>query len=472
MKTTNPEQYCVTRIIYGSDINKGKFDKVKELALRCGNLRQDLWNKYGSLQAWGVRRNAIAKEFNKTNPPSKYGLLYKTWERTVHAVIDDIHASIEAAKSYVIKKIYRRYFNDEKTIKYLIKKLKGKEWLEDYWLHQLVRKQYHRGHTWVKNQIVYDISDCGIERKGNITWLSIPSLEKNKRLHLRFKGGKNKISGRIRLIIVDDNIQLHFPKYRPVDNNDNEEILGVDKGYTEVFYGSDGKVYGEGLGLLLSSETEANNKKGQQRNKLYSIAKKKKNNQIITQNLGKKKKKRRLNSKRSQIKSIVGNAVNQIFDNYGVLVSEDLSSPIKSKKKAKSVNRKLNNWTKGIIAEMVDNASTRRRSANILVNCAYTSQVDHRNGTLLGRRCGDQFFTFDGEVYQADWNASVNIKNRMNDCDINRYQKYTEVHQVLLSRTEAFLATMGLTMKDAVNRGWLDQKHLRKEKVVKKRSTG
>jgi hypothetical protein len=155
-----------------------------------------------------------------------------------------------------------------------------------------------------------------------------------------------------------------------------------------------------------------------------------------------------------------------------VLVSEDLSSPIKSKKQAKSVNRKLNNWTKGIIAEMVENASTRRRSANILVNCAYTSQVDHRNGTLLGRRCGDQFFTFDGEVYQADWNASVNIKNRMNDCDIHRYQKYTEVHQVLLSRTEAFLATMGLTMKDAVNRGWLDQKHRVKEKVVKKRSTG
>jgi hypothetical protein len=91
--------------------------------------------------------------------------------------------------------------------------------------------------------------------------------------------------------------------------------------------------------LLLTSETEAHNHKGKARNKLYSIAKKKNNNQIITENLGGKKKKKRLNRKRSQIKSIVGNAVNQIFAHYGVLVSEDLSSPIKSKKKAKSLRR-------------------------------------------------------------------------------------------------------------------------------------
>jgi hypothetical protein len=117
MKTTNQQQYCVTRIIYGSDINKAKLDKVKELALRCGHLRQDLWNKYGSLQAWGIRRNVIASEFKKTNPPSKYGLLYQTWERTIHAVIDDIQACIEAAKSYVTHNSKLREEKKEKKIK-------------------------------------------------------------------------------------------------------------------------------------------------------------------------------------------------------------------------------------------------------------------------------------------------------------------------------------------------------------------
>ncbi len=358
------------------------------------------------------------------------------------------------------------------STKHLTLKLKNLDWKEDYWLHQVVRKEYNRGHSWVNNQIVYDASDCKIERKGEITWLSIPSLEKGKRLHLRLKAGKNQITGRLRLIVQKENIELHFPKHLPVKPNQNQEILGVDQGYTEVFYGSDKKVYGQGLGKLLTSETSANNQKGKQRNKLYSLAKKKKKKQIFAHNLGKKKKQRRLNRKRAQIQSIVGNAVHQIFENYGVLVSEVLSSPIKSKKKAKSVNSKLNNWTFGMMAEMVKNASIRRRSANILVNCAYTSQVDHRNGTLLGRRCGDRFFTFDGEVYQADWNASVNIKNRMKEEDIHLYMKYREVHQVLLLRTEAFLATMGLTLEDAVIRGWLEKKHLAKEKEAKKRCTG
>ena len=69
MATTNQQEYCLTRIIYGDRINKVKIDKVKELAIRSGKLRQDLWNQYGSLKAWGISRNVIAKEFKKTNPP-------------------------------------------------------------------------------------------------------------------------------------------------------------------------------------------------------------------------------------------------------------------------------------------------------------------------------------------------------------------------------------------------------------------
>ena len=44
---------------------------------------------------------------------------------------------------------------------------------------------------------------------------------------------------------------------------------------------------------------------------------------------------------------------------------------------------------------------------------------------------------------------------------------YTEVQAVLLERTARFLSAMGLTLEDAVNRGWLDIKHTRCEAYKK-----
>ncbi len=120
---------------------------------------------------------------------------------------------------------------------------------------------------------------------------------------------------------------------------------------------------------------------------------------------------------------------------------------------------------------MLQNAAERRCSTIVTVNCAYTSQVDCRNGTLLGHRNGDQFFTFDGMKVQADCNAASNIEARGTDKEITRWMKSNEVQQVLLNRTAAFLRPMGMTLEDAVNLGWLDEKHL-KQNGSKKRCTG
>ena len=44
-------EYAVTRIGYcvGGDV-----EKAREMARRAGRLRSDIWNKYGSLQCWGM----------------------------------------------------------------------------------------------------------------------------------------------------------------------------------------------------------------------------------------------------------------------------------------------------------------------------------------------------------------------------------------------------------------------------------
>ena len=111
--------------------------------------------------------------------------------------------------------------------------------------------------------------------------------------------------------------------------------------------------------------------------------------------------------------------------------------------------------------QAIEQVSQRRQSVVTLINPAYTSQVDSRNGTLLGRRDGDRFFTFDGEVLQADSNASTNILHRLTDTEIGRFQKAETVQKILLKRTASFLAQMGLTLEDAVASGWLHSKHIR-----------
>ena len=377
-------QYYVTRIVYSDNINQSKLDQVTDIASRCGKLRQALWNKYGSLQAWGRSTIDVRQEAKVVFPPDTFGLSYKVWEATVMDVIDDIHACQEAAKTYVIRTIYRQ-LKDEDKRKELIAKLKTTEFLSHPWLRQLVRKQYKRGHTYVDNQIVLNPDLYSVERgKDGMTWVNVPSLIPRQRIPLRFLAGKNTISGRIRLILRFGLIELHFPRLTWKQPNTSTETIGVDKGYTEVFYSSENRAYGQELGQTLTKETEYRHIKGQRRNKLHALARntkdEKKSARIKKNNLGTIKQKRRLNAAQSTIKSIVGISVKQVFNDAKTVVCEDLTQPIKSKRQSKKLNRKLSNWTKGVVAKMVENTAIRRCSTVIVVNCAFSSQVDYRNG--------------------------------------------------------------------------------------------
>ncbi|BAY47705.1 transposase [Scytonema sp. HK-05] len=100
-KVVQTTEYTVTRIAYSvGDIP----DELSKVAQALGDLRCELWNKYGSLQAWGIDKNTIIKnirntpELKKLYGAERFNLSSEIWERTVQAVIDDIHAVQEAAK--------------------------------------------------------------------------------------------------------------------------------------------------------------------------------------------------------------------------------------------------------------------------------------------------------------------------------------------------------------------------------------
>ena len=475
-KKIGKNQYTVTQIGYCVG---GDTVKAREMARRAGRLRSDIWNKYGSLQAWGISHQKLYKEFQKTNPPSLYEISQKQWQKTFERVIDDIHASQEAAKSIVIKKIYRKFrpekdfhgkeLEDTSFRKELLDSLKTLEWMDYPLIHRWMRDAYHRGHTYVNNQICIGVDNGATIKRISRNLVKVTTQgekiksRKYEQLSLFFKVGRTTPKGLFQIIFDDFNneVRLHYPKVLDKESSVKKGSCGLDKGYTEAFTDSNCLTYGEGIGKVMQSSVSKRHKRGKARNKLYQIAKKKGNYKIFRSNLTKKRHNRREKRKKETLNTKIRAGINKFFDHYNHAITEDLSFVVKNKKQSKKVNRNLAEWCKGTLQKSLDEIANRRNCQVSVVNAAYTSQVDSRYGVLLGTRKGDQFFTFDGEVLSADGNAARNIEARLTDTKIPRYLKSIEVRKVLIKRTVSFLRARGFSLEDAINFGWFNSKHLK-----------
>lgn len=203
---------------------------------------------------------------------------------------------------------------------------------------------------------------------------------------------------------------------------------------------------------MLSAESDYLKIKYQHRNKLVSCAtaKPKKAKAIFDNNLGRKKLDKDKHKHRTNVRDKVFKAVHKVCDKAKTIVCEDLSSPILSKKRyGKNQNRRLSGWVKGVMQEALNSVSQRRGSTLVLVNCAYTSQMDSRHGVLLGHRNGEKFYCFDGVVLHADQNAARNILARKDDFEIRLWTPFEKVKSILLERTEQFKKRLGLLNLDS-----------------------
>lgn len=391
-----------TRIAYIKNLNKGKLLQLKKIAKLLGNVRTQTWHEFGMFK------------WKKLHPFKAVGYLLKKqqyphiparlWKETVHDCLDDIKAFHATQKKLKVKRIAH-------------------------------------GVSKVNNQIILDTGSYTTFKQGKNVWLAVQGIIKGKRikcpLTTTFAPTKT-----LRLIIRDDDVvEVHYGIEIETVKDCGTEILGVDKGYTEVFVDNHGSQYGKGLGKLLTANSDKLKLKYQRRNKLFQLAQK--NKKIFECNLGRKKLDRQKRRYEQVIKTEIYKAVHAIVDKASTVVCEDLTSPIPSKGYGKDVNRRLSNWTKGIIAFATADVAASRGSTVSYVNCAYTSQMDSRHGVLLGKRAGDKFHCFDRVVLQADTNAARNILARHYDTDIGRYMPYKKVKEVLLRRTELFTAECG-----------------------------
>lgn len=440
----------VTRIAYGEHLNQGKYDRLVEIAKRLGKVRAEVWRRYGSVQGVGLTHRRIRDGWLAEG--RRFDVPARLWKESLRDTFDDIGAYRESSKVKVRKAIRKRT-RDETERKRLYTLLKSDEWLDDGYLRRMMRKHYKHGCTQVDNQIVLD-TGCytAFERNGQ-AWIKVMSLERGKRIAIPLNTS-HLPSGTLRLILRNGRVEVHYAveesqacSVKPC----GEAEVGVDKGYTEVFTDSDGDVHGEGLGEILSDESDYLKVKYQRRNKLGAIAEAKphKRDKVLRNNLGRKKLDERKRKHKARVRDKVFKATHAVVDKAGVVASEDLTWNTRGRKYGKDQERRLAGWVKGTMAEALKAVSQRRGSTLEIVNAAYTSQTDSRHGVLLGHRRGDAFHCFDGEVLDADTNAARNALSRLYDDEIQLYTPYRDVKDILLGRTERFKQRLGLLNQDS-----------------------
>ena len=430
----------VTRIAYSKNLNKEKFNRLVHIASLLGKVRTTVWHQYGSLNGVNKTHRQVRDQWVAEN--KQFDVPARLWKETLRDTFDDISMYREAAKVKVRKAIFKRT-NDKQEQKQLYTLLRQDRWIEDNYLRRMMRKHFKHGSTSVTNQIILD-TDCytGFERKGT-AWIDVMSLIHGQRIAIPLSTNRVPF-GTLRLIIKNDKVEIHYAieeddvcSTRPCGQN----VVGVDKGYTDAFTDSDNVIHGDGLGKMLSTESDYLKVKYQRRNKLKSIAKlnPNKRSNIIKNNLGRKKLDSRKRKYTKNVRDKIFKAVHSLVDTAKVIVCEDLTKRIKSRKRySKNQTRRLSAWTKGILKVALEDVSRRRRSTLELVNCAYTSQMDSRYNVLIGRRVGKKFYCFDGVVLNAELNSARNILARKDDHEIRLWTPYKKVRSILLKRTEQF----------------------------------
>ncbi|KYC37780.1 hypothetical protein WA1_04495 [Scytonema hofmannii PCC 7110] len=489
----------VVPVVFCSD--SSQVDRIMHL---CGIPRSLTYNKLGSLQGWGLdwkKADSIVRAIIK---PERVNLPSKLWEWSVNDTMKAISAQQSAAKVFLIQEIWRKYPITSNTLQRLkwVEENKGKKKgdelkavkqkglelfppcsveiarnrlfellntdpTQDNWLHRKFRARYQRGHTFVRNQIVYQSQGYVCKRiNRHSVELQIQGLERGKRIILKLRC-RYIIKGQIRVILNElGSLEVHCTRslWLILPSGKPTQKLGIDKGYTEGFYTSEGKTIAPGLGKLMTEKTERIAKTNRNRYRIRAFGESiapqdpQKASRILKNNLGYKVKSRKLKREKETIKNFIRSDLRRNITTPVDIICEDLTQPIQGKQQAKRINRKLNSWMKGELQASLEKISVETGSTRSFVNPAYTSQVDHLTGTLLGSRKGDRFIRYTGDVIQADWNASINICIRATDNNITRYMKSGDVESELLTRTVGYLASIGKSVTDALNLGWLKPK--------------
>ena len=242
------------------------------------------------------------------------------------------------------------------------------------------------------------------------TSISLPSSKKNKRVVVKFQTYDkfNELAEQYTmtdpLIFMKNNeIWLSVTFNVPAKPVTEESYLGVDLGIRRIFTTSDGLSY-----------------KGKE---LNGLKRKIRYNRRKLQSKGTKSAKRKLKKISNKEKNVNKNYTHLICNKIletdkSVIVLEDLkgikqkTSKFENGQKRTKHNNRISQVPLFMIKEVLTYKATHVGKRVESVSPSYTSQIDCMTGKRDGQRKGCRYYSNSGLVYDADWNAAINIRNR------------------------------------------------------------
>jgi hypothetical protein len=410
-----------------------------------GFVRADIWRRYGALGTTGKTAGQIRKGITEAGWYENLHVDGTIRAETTKDVVHDIYTYKAAAKLKVQRAIFNRT-KDENERKRLLTLLKADRWLEDRFLHRKMRKYFRHGVSKTANQFIVRSDRYMVETvDGRLTIIIRIAAKYGEPIRLVTNScgkGVNLANRNLRIIVKGKAIEIHYARDKHKGRPSGEKEIGVDKGYTEALTDSDGDRHGEKFGQVLTEYSDKVAATGKNRNRLHAIENRHrkagrtaKADRIRKNNLGRKKLNARRNRAQAQIRTIAYQAAHAVVDKAKKVVSEDLTSPISSNDKWRQYNRRMSGWAKGVLAKAIEEVCRQREAVHVIVNAAYTSQMDSFTGLLEGKRVGDKFYRSNGDVVQADFNAARNVLYRSYDPEIARWIPFQQIRLILEARS-------------------------------------
>ena len=449
---------------YSYDLDEETLKELLFIANQYKNVKNYVYSRYSGINSILLlgKDRKIRDDWTKTKFYEQWKLPARYWKLALSEAFSNIKSNWSNTKRRVKDQVNRNSHlsnEDRHYINYILK-------FDNYYFKVLTNNDFETPKLFEYKNLNYKYLNNLIKRytrryKGKIPYakrgrsfsidtglysytadgINITSTTKGKRLSIKLSD-KNRYDRTMIVKIVGEKIEIHCPLKVKTKVNQNENILGIDKGYKYLFATSSGNLYGEHLNQYLSEETERLTKVNSNRNRLYAKylihlenGNDKKAKLIKENNLGKKKYFKAKHRHDENVKSYINCCLNNLLEQEKPkeIVMEQLDFVNWNDRFPKSVKRKLSRWIKGYIRERVEYKCSLNSIKYTYINPAYTSKVCNICGSF-GTRNGDTFNCPKCGKLHSDINASKNILNRKTDEEITLYTPYKKVKSILLDR--------------------------------------
>lgn len=239
--------------------------------------RADLWRRHETLA--NVRRSAssIRTEIVEKRLYDRVMLDGTIRAQTTKDIVNDILTYKATANLKMPQAIAKRTSdaNDRKRFYALLRK---DEWLCAPFLHRQMRKRLRRGKPSVANQFVVRSDKFSTELIDGMLVVTLKIAKKygeSIALITTSSGKDVELAGSdVRILVTDGHTEIRYAVEKEEGRTCGDQVLGVNKGYTEAFTDSDGEHHGASFDKVITEYSDKVAATGKQRNKLHALEEK------------------------------------------------------------------------------------------------------------------------------------------------------------------------------------------------------